>query len=51
LHLLQFVDSSVTDEDLYLLFSRYNAQHDGMLTLEDLTGMLAPLYFQPAVDS
>ena len=44
LQLLQVV-SSVTDEDIYLLFARYNGQQDGMLTLEDLTSMIAPLFF------
>ena len=44
LQLLQVV-SSVTDEDIYILFARYNAQQDGMLTLEDLTSMIAPVFF------
>ena len=35
----------MSDEDIFLLFNRYNSLQDGMLTYEDLKQMLSPLYF------
>jgi hypothetical protein len=37
--------AEVSDEDIFLLFKRFNSLQDGMLTYEDLKQMLSPLYF------
>ncbi len=38
--------TNVQDEDIFLMFKRYNTLQDGMLTYEDLRQMISPLYYQ-----